>query len=94
MFKHHEYLYDLRRKGIDVNNKRRAARDPTVLTRGMIPMKGKEHRGVGDMQLRHDGYLLSHPAAQGRARQRAYLQGLGYSLDGNRGPSGCLSFNV
>ena len=89
IYKHQEYLYDLKRKGIDFNNKRVASRDPTVLSRGRPPMKCAEHRGVGTMQLRTDGYFLSHPNAQGRERQRAALAQMGYVDTGAPGVSGC-----
>ena len=88
VYKHREYLEDLKRKGIDFNNKRVASRDPTVLSRGHPPMKCTEHRGVGTMQLRTDGYFLSHPNAQGRERQRAALAQMGY-VEGGPGVSGC-----
>ena len=94
VYKFKENLYDLKRKGIDFNNKRVAARDPTVLSRGLPPMKCAEHRGVGDMQLRTDGYFLSHPNAQGRERQRAALEQMGYTNTGEVSQSGCLALST
>jgi hypothetical protein len=92
VYKHQEYLHDLKRKGIDFNNKRVASRNPAVLSRGLPPMKSAEHRGRVPRQT--DGYLLSHPNAQGRERQRAALVQMGYYDDaGARGVGGCLALS-
>jgi hypothetical protein len=67
-------LKEKKMNGIDASQLRRYARNPTVVDdRGMPPLKGKENKGVGAMQLRSDFYFLTHPFAQARERQRRAL---------------------
>ena len=77
---HFKYeLLDKRYKGIDYNQLRRYARDPSALGYGLPRQNTKATRGVGTNHPETSYYHLSHPWSDGRDRQRRALaaQGLG-----------------
>lgn len=80
------WKYELTMKkynGIDQSMLRRYARNPSVLGRGLPPMKSRSGRGVGTMDPPVSYYQLLSPDADGRVRQQKALALSNWHIDPN-----------